>query len=89
MVICFCPGRLSEKPDSLTRHIDYYLKGEDRDFMLANPQNLHPVFLQEQLTTSLCVTCLQEVVSNTAALVDIPIPVVNTAALVEDICGER
>ena len=85
MVIRFCPGKLGEKPDSLTRRVDYYLKGEDRDFTLANPQNLRPVFSQEQLATSLRATRLQEVVSDAAALVDIPIPVVDTAALVEDI----
>src|SRR5258706_7954995 len=85
MVVRFHPGKLSEKPDSLTCQMDYYLKGGDRDFTLANPQNLHPVFSQEHLATSLCATWLQEVVSDAVALVDIPIPIIDTAALVEDI----
>ena len=53
MVVRFRPGKLSEKPDSLTRQMDYYLKGGDRDYMLANPQNLHPIFTQERLATAL------------------------------------
>ena len=85
MVVRFRPGKLSEKPDSLTCQVDYYLKGGDRDYMLANLQNLHPVFSQEQLTTSLHTTRLQDIASDTAALVNLPIPFVNTAALVEDI----
>ena len=28
LVICFCPGKLGTKPDSLTRHWDIYRKGE-------------------------------------------------------------
>ncbi len=85
MVVRFRPGKLGEKPDSLTRRTDYYLKGGDRDFTLTNPQNLRPVFSQEHLATSLCTTWLQEVVSDTVVLVDIPIPIIDTAALVEDI----
>ena len=53
--------------------------------MLANPQNLRPVFSQEQLATSLHATCLQDVASDAAALVNLLIPFVDTAALVEDI----
>ena len=30
--ICFCPGRLREKPDALTRHWDVYPKEGDRDY---------------------------------------------------------
>ena len=85
MVVRFCPGKLGEKPDSLTRQVDYYLKGGDRDYMLANLQNLRPVFSQEQLATSLRATCLQDIASNAAALVNLPILFVDTAALVEDI----
>jgi hypothetical protein len=85
MVICFQPGKLSEKPDTLTRHADYYLKGGDRDYMLANLQNLCPVFMQEQLATSLCATLLHAVVLDAAALVDSSIPIVDTTALAEDI----
>ena len=85
MVVRFRPGKLGEKPDSLTRRADYYLKGGDRDFTLANPQNLRPVFSQENLATSLRATRLQDIALNAAALVDISIPIIDTAALVEDI----
>ena len=85
MVICFRPGKLSEKPDSLTRCADFYLKREDRDYMLANPQNLHPIFMQEQLATLLCTTHLQEVVSNAAALINASVPILDISALLEDI----
>ena len=38
MVVRFRPGKLGEKPDSLTRRMDYYLKKGDRGYALANPQ---------------------------------------------------
>jgi hypothetical protein len=58
MVICFRPGKLSKKPDTLTRRVDYYLKRGDRDYNLANLQNLRPIFSQEQLATLLRTTYL-------------------------------
>ena len=85
MVVRFRPGKLGEKPDSLTRRVDYYLKGEDRDFTLANPQNLRPVFSQEQLSTSLRATRLQEVTKDAVSLMDTSIPVLDATALNEDI----
>lgn len=85
MVIRFRPGKLGEKPDSLTRRADYYLKRGDRDFTLANPQNLRPIFSQEQLATSFRATQLREVAQDAAALVDSSIPVIDIAALIEDI----
>ena len=85
MVVRFRPGKLSEKPDSLTRRFDLYLKGEDRDFTLANPQNLRPVFSQEQLSISLHATHLREVARDTVSLMDTSIPILNAAALMEDI----
>ena len=85
MVVHFCPGKLGEKPDSLTCWMDYYLKGGDRDYMLANPQNLHPIFTQERLATALQATHLREVSLNTAALVDEAIPVLDAATLFNDI----
>ena len=85
MVICFQPGKLSEKPDSLTHHADFYLKKGDRDFTLVNPPNLCPIFTQEQLATSLHMTRLCNVASNTAVLVDTSIPILNISALVNDI----
>ena len=85
MVIRFRPGKLGEKPDSLTRRADFYLKKGDRDFTLANPQNLRPIFTQEQLATSLRTTRLRDVASDAAALVDASIPILDISALVDDI----
>ena len=85
MVIRFRPGKLGEKPDSLTRRADYYLKRGDRDYTLANPQNLRPIFSQEQLATSLRATRLYAIARDAAALVDASVPVLDIAALVEDI----
>ena len=85
MVIRFRPGKLGEKPDSLTQRVDFYLKKGDRDNMLANPQNLCPIFSQEQLATLLCATRLCEVSLDTAALVDSSILILDISALVEDI----
>ncbi len=53
MVLRLCPEKLGEKPDSLTRRIDYYLKEGDRDYTLANPQNLRPIITQERFATAL------------------------------------
>jgi len=85
MVIRFRPGKLGEKPDSLTRRVDFYLKKGDRDYTLANPQNLRPIFSPEQLATSLRATRLREVSLDAAALVDSSIPILDISALVEDI----
>ena len=85
MVICFRPGKLGEKLDSLTHHVDFYLKRGDRDYMLANPQNLHPIFMQEQLATLLCTTHLQEFIADAATLIDTSIPILDVSALLEDI----
>jgi len=49
MVIRFRPGKLGEKPDSLTRRVDYYLKGGIRDYTRAKPQNLRPIFRKNSL----------------------------------------
>ena len=85
MVVRFRPRKLGEKPDSLTRRMDYYLKGGDRDYTPANPQNLCPIFTQERLTTALRATHLREVSLNAAALVDEAIPVLDAAALFNNI----
>src|SRR5258706_2239642 len=69
MVVQFRPSKLSEKPDSLTHRIDYYLKEGDRDFSLANPQNLRPVFTQEKLAATLRATHLRPITSLAASLV--------------------
>jgi hypothetical protein len=87
LIVRFRPGKLGEKPDSLTRRVDFYLKKGDRDFMLANPQNLRPVFTQEMLASALRATRLQHIVSCAASvsLVDSSIPLLDSAALLEDI----
>ena len=56
MIIHFHPGKLETKPDALTRHWDIYPKEGDSDYAKVNPQNLRPVFAQEQLASSLQVT---------------------------------
>ena len=65
--------------------MDYYLKRGDRDFMLANPQNLHPVFSQEKLATALCAMYFQEFASCAATMLDDSVPILDAAVLFEDI----
>jgi hypothetical protein len=85
MTICFRPSKLGEKPDTLTRRADYYLKKGDRDFDLVNPQNLQPIFTQEQLAMSLRATVLCETARDAAALVDSATPIIDSALLINDI----
>jgi hypothetical protein len=85
MVVHFHPGKLGEKPDSLTCRMDYYLKWGDREYMLANPQNLHPVFLQEKFVTVLHAMCLQEVIACATSILDDSVPILDAAALFEDL----
>lgn len=70
---------------TLTHRADFYLKKGDRDFTPANPQNLRPIFTQEQLAASLRATRLREVTLDAAALVDFSVPILDISALVEDI----
>ena len=53
MVICFCPRKLSTKPDTLTCHWDICPKEGSSDYASINLQNLRPVFTNEQLALSL------------------------------------
>ncbi|CAA7260801.1 unnamed protein product [Cyclocybe aegerita] len=53
LIICFWSGKLGAKLDALTRQWDIYLKEGGSDYATVNPHNLHPVFTQEQLATSL------------------------------------
>ena len=53
MVIHFCPGRLSTKPNTLTRHPELYLKEGGKDFSKVNPSNFKPTFSSEILSESL------------------------------------
>jgi len=59
LVIRFRPGKLGAKPDALTRRWDVYPKEGDSGYAHVNPQNLRPVFTQEQLTNSLHTTILE------------------------------
>ena len=56
MVICFWPRKLGTKPNALTRHWDVYPKEGSSDYTSINPQNLQPIFTDEQLALSLCAT---------------------------------
>lgn len=59
MVIHFRPGKLGEKPDSITRCWDVYPKEGDIGYAQVNPHNFRPIFTNEQLTTSLRATFLE------------------------------
>ncbi len=39
LVIRFCPGKLGEKPDALTRQWDIYPKKGDNQYTAVNPHN--------------------------------------------------
>jgi len=71
MVICFHPGRLGTKPDALTRRWDIYPKERDSDYAKVNPQNLRPVFTQEQLALSLCATYYSGPILRAVGIMDI------------------
>ncbi|ESK81116.1 retrotransposon nucleocapsid protein [Moniliophthora roreri MCA 2997] len=71
MVIRFWPGRLGAKPDALTRRWDVYPKEGDTSYVSVNPQNLRPIFTEEQLISSLRATYLEEPVLRASVLMDI------------------
>ena len=56
MVIHFWPGKLGTKPNTLTHHWDIYSKEGSSDYASINPQNLRPIFTDEQLASSLHAT---------------------------------
>ena len=56
MVIWFQPGKLGTKPDALTCCWDVYPKEGSSDYASINPQNLRPIFTDEQLASSLHAT---------------------------------
>ena len=56
MVIRFRLGKLSTKPDALTHCWDIYPKEGSSDYASINPQNLQPIFIDEQLASSLRAT---------------------------------
>ena len=71
MVVCFHPGKLGAKPDSLTRRWDVYPKEGDKDYARVNPHNFQPVFTQEQLAASLRATYLAAPVLRASVLFDL------------------
>jgi len=71
LVIRFRPGKLGAKPDALTRRWDVYPKEGDSGYAQVNPQNLRPVFTQEQLSNSLCATYLEFPVLRAVAIMDV------------------
>ena len=70
LIICFCPGQLSAKLDSLTRRWDVYPKGRNSDYATINPNNLPPVFTNEQLTNLLHATKLADPVPCATVIMD-------------------
>lgn len=52
LAIRFRPGKLGEKPDSLTRRWDVYPKEGDSDYSVVNPHNFRPIFTTEQILAS-------------------------------------
>jgi len=71
LVIRFHPGKLGDKPDALTRRWDVYPKEGDSGYAQVNPQNLRPVFTQEQLSNSLRATYLEFPVLCAVAIMDV------------------
>ena len=71
LIIHFCPGKLGTKPDALTRRWDVYPKEGDSGYTWVNPQNLQPVFMQEQLSASLCTTYIEYLVLRVVAIMDV------------------
>jgi len=71
LTICFRPGQLRTKPDALTRRWDVYPKEGDSDYAKVNPQNLRPVFTQEQLASSIRASYYSEPILRAVVLMDI------------------
>ena len=71
LTIRFRPGKLSAKPDVLTCRPDVYPKGSEHDYSSSNPNNLRPVFSEQQLITSFCATVLEPIVDQALENIDI------------------
>ena len=71
LIIRFRPGRLGTKPDTLTRRWDVYREGGSSNLNTPDPNNLRPIFTQEQLTASLRATELLEPVLCATVLMDL------------------
>jgi len=70
LVICFRPGRLGTKPDTLTRRWDVYPKGGDNGYASVNPHNFYPVFTHKQITASIQATILTPPTLRAATILD-------------------
>ena len=70
-MIHFHPGKLGAKLDSLTRRWVVYLKEGESDYASVNPHNLHPVFTNEQLASSLRATSFYTPVLRASIIMDI------------------
>jgi len=70
LVIHFHPRKLGAKLDALTRRWDVYPKEGDSGYTWVNPQNLRPVFTQEQLSNSLHATYLEFLVLCAVTIMD-------------------
>jgi len=70
LVICFCPGRLGTKLDTLTRRWDVYPKGGDNGYASVNPYNFCPVFTHKQIIAPLQATILTTPTLCTATILD-------------------
>ncbi len=71
MVIRFRPGKLGEKPDSITRRWDVYPKEGDTSYAQVNPHNFRPIFTNEHLSTSLRATFLEGPALRASIVMDI------------------
>lgn len=71
LVICYHPGKLGVKPDTITRRWDVYPKEGDTGYASANPQNFRPLFDNKTLTSSLCATFLEGPVLRASVIMDI------------------
>ena len=71
LVIRFHPKKLRTKLDSLTRWWDIYLKEGERDYASVNPHNLHLVFTNKQLASSLYATSLYTLVLWASVIMDV------------------
>ena len=70
-IIWFHPRHLSIKPNTHTRWWDIYPKEGGSNYTSINPTNLWPMFMQEQLASSLWVTFLSVPVLPTMIIMDI------------------
>ena len=80
MVIRFRPGKLGTKPDVLTHHWDIYPKEGNSDYASINPQNLRPMFTNQQLALSPHTTRLRSTALKGSLIMD-------TERLHADICS--